>query len=58
MPFGYRKRKRIAPGLFFNLSKRGAGVSVRQRRASASVSPTGRRQVSLGWRGLFWRKKL
>jgi hypothetical protein len=58
MPIGFRKRKKIAPGLFLNLSKRGAGVSVGRRGASTSVSSTGRRQLSLGWRGLFWRKRL
>jgi hypothetical protein len=58
MGFGFRKRKRIAPGLFLNLSKRGAGVSVGRRGATMSQSGTGRRQLSLGWKGLFWRKRL
>jgi hypothetical protein len=58
MPLGYKNRKRIAPGLFVNLSKRGAGVSVGRRGASTSVSSSGRSQLSLGWRGLFWRKRL
>jgi hypothetical protein len=55
---GFRKRKRIAPGLFLNLSKRGAGVSIGRRGASLSRSPKGRRQLSLGWKGLFWRKRV
>lgn len=58
MAFGFRKRKRIAPGLFLNLSKRGAGLSVGRRGATVSRSPKGRRQLSLGWKGLFWRKRL
>jgi hypothetical protein len=58
MAFGFRKRMRIAPGLFLNLSKRGAGVSIGRRGEAASRSATGRRQVSLGWKGLFWRKRL
>lgn len=58
MAFGFRKRKRIAPGLFLNLSKRGAGFSVGRRGATVSRSPKGRRQLSLGWKGLFWRKRL
>jgi Protein of unknown function (DUF4236) len=58
MGIGFRKRKRIGPGLFLNLSKRGAGVSVGRRGASVSKSATGRRQLSLGWKGLFWRKRL
>jgi hypothetical protein len=58
MPIGFRKRKKIAPGLFLNLSKRGAGLSVGRRGATVSKSATGRRQLSLGWKGLFWRKRL
>jgi hypothetical protein len=58
MAFGFRKRKRIAPGLFVNLSRGGAGFSVGRRGASLSRSPKGRRQLSLGWKGLFWRKRL
>jgi hypothetical protein len=58
MAFGFRKRKRIAPGFFLNLSKRGAGVSIGRRGATVSQSPTRRRQLSLGWKGLFWRKRL
>jgi hypothetical protein len=58
MGFGFRKRKRIGPGLFLNLSKRGAGFSVGRRGASLSTSPTGRRQLSLGSKGFFWRKRL
>jgi hypothetical protein len=58
MAFGFRKRKRLAPGLFVNLSKRGAGFSVGRRGATVSRSPGGRKQLSLGWKGLFWRKRL
>ena len=47
MGFGFRKRKRIAPGLFLNLSKRGPGVSIGRRGASLSTSLSGRRQLSL-----------
>jgi hypothetical protein len=58
MSFGFRKRKRIAPGVFLNLSKRGAGVSFGRRGASVSQSTIGRRQLSLGFKGLFLRKRL
>jgi hypothetical protein len=58
MGFGFRKRKRIAPGLWLNLSKRGAGVSGGRRGATVSRSPRGRKQVSLSWKGFFWRKRL
>ena len=58
MAFGFRKRKRIAPGLFLNLSKRGAGLIAGRPGATLSRSSTGRKQLSLGWKGLFWRKRL
>jgi len=56
--FGYHKRKRIGPGLWLNLSKRGVGVSGGRRGATVSQSAQGRRQVSLGWKGLFWPKRV
>jgi Protein of unknown function (DUF4236) len=58
MAFGFRKRKRILPGLSLNLSKRGAGLSFGRRGASVSQSASGRKQLSLGLKGLFWRKRL
>jgi Protein of unknown function (DUF4236) len=58
MGFGYRKRKKIVPGLFANLSKSGVGFSVGRRGASVSRSARGRRHLSLGWKGLYWRKRL
>jgi hypothetical protein len=56
--FGFRKRRRIARGISLNLSKRGVGVSVGRRGATVSRSARGRKQVSLGWKGLFWRKRV
>jgi hypothetical protein len=58
MGFGFRKRKRILPGLWLNLSKRGVGISGGRRGATVSRGATGRKQVSLGWKGLFWRRKV
>ena len=58
MAIGFRKRKRIAPGLSLNLSKGGAGLSVGRRGGSVSRSPDGQKRLSLGWKGLFWRKRL
>jgi hypothetical protein len=58
MGWGYRKRKKLGPGLFMNLSKTGVGFSAGRRGASVSRSAKGRKQVSLGWRGLFWRKRV
>jgi Protein of unknown function (DUF4236) len=58
MGWGYRKRIKLLPGLDVNLSKRGAGLSAGRRGARASVNSRGRRSVSLGWTGRFWRRKL
>lgn len=58
MGLGFRKRKRIMPGLWLNFSKRGVGVSAGRRGATVSRSARGRRQASLGWKGFFWRKRI
>jgi hypothetical protein len=58
MAFGYRKRKKIGPGLFVNFSKSGVGVGAGRRGASVSRSARGRKQLSLGWKGFFWRKRI
>jgi hypothetical protein len=58
MSFGFRKRKKLMPGLSLNLSKRGAGLSVGRRGAHLSRGATGRTQLSLGWKGFFWRKRV
>ena len=58
MAFGFRKSKKIAPGIRLNLSKGGLGVSGGRRGASVSRGATGKKQVSLGWLGLFWRKRV
>jgi len=55
MSLGYRKRKTF--GLFrLNISKRGVGVGVGRRGASVSQSAWGKKRLSLGWKGFFWRK--
>jgi hypothetical protein len=56
----FQKRKRLAPGVRLNLSKRGAGMSVGRRGASVSVGPRGLgAAVTLLGTGLtyVWRKK-
>ncbi len=58
MAFGYRKSKKIAPGIRLNLSKSGLGVSAGKRGASVSRSAKGKHQASVGWKGLFWRKRI
>jgi hypothetical protein len=58
MSFGFRKSFRVASGLRLTLSKRGASVSAGRRGIRTSVNTRGERRVSLGWRGLFWRKRM
>jgi Protein of unknown function (DUF4236) len=58
MGFGFRKRKKIAPGMSINFSKRGAGVSVGGKGTRVSGSAGGRKQISVGRKGFFWRKSL
>lgn len=56
MGWGFRKSKKIGPGLRLNLSKRSIGISAGRRRARVSVNSRGRKSASLGWKGLFWRR--
>jgi hypothetical protein len=58
MSWGYRKRIKLLPGVNLNISKRGVGVSGGKRGARVSTNTRGQRSLSLGLRGLFWRKKL
>ena len=58
MSWGFRKSIKLAPGVRLNVGKRSAGMSVGRRGARASANTRGRRGVSLGWRGLFWRKRI
>jgi hypothetical protein len=58
MSWGYRRSRRIAPGLRLNLSKRSLGVSVGPRGAKFSGNTRGRRSLYLSALGFFFRKKL
>jgi hypothetical protein len=58
MGFGFRKRKKIAPGIWLSFSKRGVGVGGGRPGSTVSRSPSGRKQVSLGWKGFFFRKRV
>ena len=58
MGFGFRRSKKILPGIRLNFSKRGVGVSAGRRGATVSRGATGHKHVSLGWKGFFWRKKV
>jgi Protein of unknown function (DUF4236) len=56
----YQRRKRIAPGLTLNLSKRGVGMSAGPRGAKVSVGPRGlTATLTLIGTGLsyVWRKR-
>jgi hypothetical protein len=56
MAWGFRKSKKIGPGLRLNVSKRSLGLSARRRGARVSGNSRGRKSASLSWKGLFWRK--
>jgi hypothetical protein len=58
MSWGYRRSRRIAPGIRLNLSKRGPGISVGPRHAKLSANTRGRRGLYLSAFGFFFRKRL
>jgi hypothetical protein len=58
MSWGYRKRVKLLPGINLNIGRRGVGVSGGKRGARVSANSRGGRSLSLGLKGLFWRKKL
>jgi hypothetical protein len=51
MGFRFRKRLRIFPGLWLNLSKKGGSLSVGGRGATVNVSPKGH-QGTVGLHGI------
>ena len=58
MSWGYRRSRKIAPGLRLNVGKRGVGVSVGPRHAKVSVNTSGRRSLHLSALGVFSRKRI
>jgi hypothetical protein len=58
MSWGYRRSRRLAPGLRLNVSKRGLGLSVGPRHAKLSANTRGRRSLYVSALGLFFRKRL
>lgn len=58
MGWGFRRSRRIGPGLRLNVSKRSLGLSAGKRGARMSVNTKGRKGASLSWKGLFGRKSL
>jgi hypothetical protein len=58
LAWAFGKHNRNAPGVDLNLGKHGFGLSFGRRGIRVSRSSRGRRQLSLGRRGFFWRRKL
>jgi Protein of unknown function (DUF4236) len=58
MSWGFRRSRRIGPGIRLNVGKRGVGISVGPRHAKVGVNTRGRRSVYLSLLGLFVRKRL
>ena len=58
MSWGYRKRVKLLPGINLNIGKRSVGVSGGRRGARVSASSRRPRSLSLGWKGIFWRRKV
>jgi hypothetical protein len=58
MSWGYRRSRRIAPGVRLNLGKRGIGMSVGPRHAKISANTSGRRSLYFSLLGFFFRKRL
>jgi Protein of unknown function (DUF4236) len=58
MPWGYRKRKKLLPGLNVNIGKRSVGLSLGRRGTRISVNTRRQKFLSLGRGGFFWRRKL
>ena len=58
MSWGYRRSRRITPGIRLNVGTRGVGLSVGPRHAKLSISSRGRRSLYLSALGFFFRKRL
>ena len=58
MSWGYRRSRRVAPGIRPNAGRRGVGLNVGPRHAKISVNTSGRRSLSLSLLGFFFRKRL
>jgi len=56
--FGYRRSRKLAPGLRLNVSRRSVGLSAGRRGARVSANSRGEKGVWLSWKGLFWRKRI
>lgn len=57
MAWGFRKSIKLMPGVRMTVGKRGASVSGGPRGAKLSTNTRGERRGSLGFFGMFWRKR-
>jgi uncharacterized protein DUF4236 len=58
MGWGFRRSKKLMPGLRLNVSKRSLGLSAGRRGARVSANTRRQTGLSFSWKGLFWRKRL
>lgn len=58
MGYFFRKRFKIAPGLYLNASKKGFGFSAGVRGCHISVNSKGETYLNAGVKGLYYREKL
>lgn len=58
MAWGYRKSRKLFPGVRLTVSKRGASVSGGPKHAKVSANTRGQRRGSLSFLGMFWRKRI
>jgi len=56
--WGFRRSRRIAPGVRLSLGKRGFGVSAGPKHAKVSANTRGRKSLNLSALGFFFRKRL
>jgi Protein of unknown function (DUF4236) len=56
--WGFRTSKKILPGVRLTVGKRGASISAGPKGAKLSTNTRGERRGSLGFLGLFLRKRL
>lgn len=59
MAWSFRKRKKVAPGVYLNFSKKGIGLSLGKKGARISVGPSGTYlNTSIPGTGLYNRQKI
>lgn len=58
MAWGFRKSRKLMPGVRLTGSKRGLSVSAGPRRMKVSGNTRGERRGSASLWGFFWRKRI